>query len=315
MVGPGEKRNALGKGLSALIPQRPRTDGAATTTTVVERESEGPKKGVLAVPIEDVHPNRFQPRKTFDDETLNELAESIKEHGLMQPILVRKRGTAFEIIAGERRWRACQRAGLKAIDVIVKDLAESQVFEWALIENIQREDLNPIEEAEAYKRLLESTTMTQEALAVRLSKDRSTIANALRLLKLPDEVRRQVIAGALSMGHARALLALDDSDAMVRMARDTVKKGLSVREVERAVRTVRKTSAADDSSDGAAADAASDAFSEIPGGAPAVRRVTEELTKLFGSKVRIVPSGRRGKIEIDYASSAELDRLITLLKD
>lgn len=310
-MAPPEKRNVLGKGLSALIPQRPR-DGAAspTTTVVTEAPSEGPKKGVLSVSIEDVHPNRFQPRKTFDDATLEELSESIKEHGLMQPILVRKRGNAFEIIAGERRWRACQRAGLKTIDVIVKDLLDNQVFEWALIENIQREDLNPIEEAEAYKRLLESSNMTQEQLSVRLGKDRSTIANALRLLKLPDEVRRQVIAGALSMGHARALLALDEPDSMVRMARDTVKKGLSVREVERAVRSTRKTD-----EETAAASTEPDVYAEIPGGAPAVRRVTEELTRIMGTRVRVVPQGRKGKIEIDYSSSAELDRLITLLKD
>jgi ParB family chromosome partitioning protein len=305
----GEKRNALGKGLSALIPQRARD---SVTTTVIDRDAaEAQKKGVLSVPIEDVHPNRFQPCKTFDDVTLNELADSIKEHGLMQPILVRKRGNAFEIIAGERRWRACQRAGLKAIDVIVKDLADSQTFEWALIENIQREDLNAIEEAEAYKRLLESSSMTQEQLAVRLAKDRSTIANSLRLLKLPDEVRRQVIAGALSMGHARALLALEDPDSMVKMARDTVKKGLSVREVEKAVRSARKPANEDGE---AGSDGDGDPFASIPGGAPAVRRVTDELTRIFGTRVRVTPSGRRGKIEIDYSSAEELDRLIAQLK-
>jgi ParB family chromosome partitioning protein len=309
-MAPPEKRNVLGKGLSALIPQRPRDSAATTTTVLTEQQAESTKKGVLSVSIEDVHPNRFQPRKTFDDAALQELADSIKEHGLMQPILVRKRGNAFEIIAGERRWRACQRAGLKTIDVIVKDLLDNQVFEWALIENIQREDLNPIEEAEAYKRLLESSSMTQEQLAVRLAKDRSTIANALRLLKLPDEVRRQVIAGALSMGHARALLALDDPDGMVRMARDAVKKGLSVREVERAVRSTRKPN-----EDASAASSEPDVYADIPGGAPAVRRVTEELTRILATRVRVVPQGRKGKIEIDYSSSGELDRLITLLKD
>jgi ParB family transcriptional regulator, chromosome partitioning protein len=304
MAPPAEKRNALGKGLGALIPPRP-----VSQTAVVTTEPEPTKKGVLSVAIEEIHPNRFQPRKTFDDETLTELAESIKAHGLMQPILVRKRPNGFEIIAGERRWRACQRAGLKAIDVIVKDLADSEVFEWALIENIQREDLNPIEEAEAYKRLLESTNLTQEQLAIRVSKDRSTIANALRLLKLPDEVRRQVIAGALSMGHARALLALDDPEAMVKMARDIVKRGLSVREVEKAVRNQRKAA---DATEAQAAE--NDPFVEIPGGAPAVRRVTEELMRVLSTRVRIVPQGRRGRIEIDYSSPEELERIITDLK-
>ena len=298
MSPPAQKRQALGKGLGALIPQK-RQSAAG--------ESER-RHGTLNVPIEDVRPNRHQPRKTFDDATLAELAESIGEHGLMQPILVRKRGQNFEIIAGERRWRACQKAGLKEIAVIVKDLADNEVFEWALIENIQREDLNPIEEAEAYRRLLDNTGMTQEQLALRVSKDRSTIANSLRLLKLPDEVRRQVIAGALSMGHARALLSLEKADDMVKMARDVVKRGLSVREVEKAVRALRKKASSEDG------EAAADPFGQVPGGAPAARRATEDLTRALGSKVRILPSGPRGKIEIDYSSPEELIRLVEQLK-
>ena len=298
MAPPAQKRQALGKGLGALIPQK-RPQAAADG----ER-----KAGTLNVPIEDVRPNRHQPRKTFDDATLAELADSIREHGLMQPILVRKRGQNFEIIAGERRWRACQKAGLKEIAVIVKDLADNEVFEWALIENIQREDLNPIEEAEAYRRLLDNSGMTQEQLAVRVSKDRSTIANSLRLLKLPDEVRRQVIAGALSMGHARALLSLDESDDMVKMARDVVKRGLSVREVERAVRALRKKGGE------GGANGPPDPYSQVPGGAPAAKRATEEMTRVLGAKVRIAPSGPRGKIEIDYSSPDELIRLVEQIK-
>ena len=301
MTPPAHKRQALGKGLGALIPQK--KNGAGSLT-----EPSGDKKrGVLSVPIEEVRPNRQQPRKTFEDATLLELADSIKEHGLMQPILVRRQGAAFEIIAGERRWRACQKAGLKEIDVIVKDLAEAEVFEWALIENIQREDLNPIEEAEAYKRLLESSGVTQEQLAVRVSKDRSTIANALRLLKLPDEVRRQVIAGAISMGHARALLSLESAEEMVKMAREVVKKGLSVREVERLVRAARR--AAED--DGKPVE---DPFAHLPGGRVAVKRVTDDLIRSLGTKVRIVPHGPKGKIEIDFSSPDELDRLISHLR-
>ncbi|MEM7678640.1 MAG: ParB/RepB/Spo0J family partition protein [Myxococcota bacterium] len=298
MSPPAPKRQALGKGLGALIPQKRASGG------------DGEKRmGALSVPIEDVRPNRHQPRKTFDDAALAELAESIREHGLMQPILVRKRGQNFEIIAGERRWRACQKAGLKEIAVIVKDLADTAVFEWALIENIQREDLNPIEEAEAYRRLLDNTGMTQEQLALRVSKDRSTIANALRLLKLPDEVRRQVIAGALSMGHARALLSLESADDMVKMARDVVKRGLSVREVEKAVRTLRKKASEEESESGSR-----DPFGSVPGGAGAAKRATEEMTRALGAKVRILPSGPRGKIEIDYSSGDELIRLVEQLK-
>ncbi len=298
MSPPAQKRQALGKGLGALIPQKRTSKGDG------DRRS-----GTLNVSIEDVRPNRNQPRKAFDDAALGELAESIREHGLMQPILVRQRGQNFEIIAGERRWRACQKAGLKEIAVIVKDLADNEVFEWALIENIQREDLNPIEEAEAYRRLLENTGMTQEQLALRVSKDRSTITNSLRLLKLPDDVRRQVIAGALSMGHARALLALESADEMVKMARDVVKRGLSVREVERAVRAVRKKSSAD------GADAQPpDPFGHVPGGEAAATRASEELTRVLGAKVRILPSGPRGKIEIDYSSAEELIRLVEQIK-
>jgi ParB family transcriptional regulator, chromosome partitioning protein len=303
---PAQKRKALGKGLSALIPTK-RADSSASPLDA-SAPSVGDRRGVQAVGIEEVRPNRLQPRKTFDDATMQELADSIREHGLMQPILVRKKGTGFEIIAGERRWRACQKAGLKTIDVIVKDLADDEVFEWALIENIQREDLNPIEEAEAYRRLLETGGLTQEQLAVRVSKDRSTIANALRLLRLPDEVRRQVIAGALSMGHARALLSLESPDEMVRMARDVVKRGLSVREVERAVRTVRKAQL--EKTD----EATDDPYAFLPGGEPAVKAVTEELMRILSTRVRIAPQGKRGRIEIDYSSAEELDRLIAQLK-
>ena len=301
MVPPAHKRQALGKGLGALIPQKKLVEEGAPAP-------EDRRRSVLNVPIEDVRPNRHQPRKTFDDAALAELAESIREHGLMHPILVRSRGSGFEIIAGERRWRGCQKAGLKTIDVIVKELADDQLYEWALIENIQREDLNPIEEAEAYRRLLEIGGMTQEALALRVAKDRSTIANSLRLLKLPDEVRRQVIAGAISMGHARALLSLEDPEEMVKMAREVVKRGLSVREVERLVKSARKAQ------DEKASGPAPDPFDQIPGGAPAVSRVTEELIRSLGTKVRIVPAGKRGKIEIDFSSPEELDRLIAQLK-
>ena len=295
-MAPPQKRQALGKGLGALIPSKRPSDG---------RPPSDPRRAILNVPIEEVRPHRNQPRKTFDDATILELAESIRDHGLLQPILVRRRGSAFEIVAGERRWRACQKAGLKTLDVIVKDLADEDVFEWALIENIQREDLNPIEEAEAYKRLLDATRMTQEQLGNRLGKDRTTIANAVRLLKLPDEVRRQVISGALSMGHARALLALDEPDAMVRMGRDVVKKGLSVREVERFVRQAKKAEPPAPPAD---------PFAALPGGGPAVRRVTEDLVRRLQTKVRIVPQGRRGRIEIDFSSPEELNRLIEQLK-
>ncbi len=290
------KRPALGKGLGALIPQK---------ATLEPPRPEDLRRSTLSVPIEEVRPNRFQPRKTFDEDTLTELADSIGQHGLMQPILARKVADGYEIIAGERRWRACQRAGLTEVDVIVKELADDQTFEWALVENLQREDLNPIEEAEAFRRLIETRSLTQEQLAHLVNKDRSTVTNALRLLKLPEEVRRQVITGALSMGHARAVLALEDPRAMVAMGQEIVKRGMSVREVERAVRSAKKEKA------GASAP---DPYAQLPGGRPAVERTTLELRRRLGTKVRIVPKGERGKIEIDFASPAELERLLDVLK-
>jgi len=286
------KRRALGKGIDVLFPgiaegPRPREAG----------------KNVLSVAIEDIEPNRGQPRKKFHDHTLAELAESIREQGLMQPILVRKRARGFEIIAGERRWRACQLAGLKTVEVIVKDLSDEDAFLWALVENIQREDLNPIEEAEAYRQLIQQKKLTQEQLAGAIGKDRSSVANALRLLKLPERVRKMVVDGALSMGHARALLALDDAEAMVKTAQEIVKRGLSVRQVEKLVRA----------QDGGG-DEAEDPYTEVPGGAEAVRRETEALMRRYGTRVRFVVGGGKGKIEIDFSSMEELDRLVVLLK-
>lgn len=300
---PANKRKALGKGLSALIPQK------KVEPPPISIAPEDKRKGIVKAAIEDVHPNQSQPRKRFDEPAMNELVSSIKEHGMMQPILVREYRGGFEIIAGERRWRACQKAGLKNIDVIVKDLADGAVFEWALVENIQREDLNPIEEAEAYRRLADERGLSQEQIAARVSKDRSTIANSLRLLKLPGEVRRQVISGALSMGHARALLSLDSADQMIKMSQKIIKDGLSVREVERMVRAMREAKS------NKSAEKESDPYAQLPGGAPAVKRVTDELIKLYGTRVRIAPHGRKGKIEIEYASPEELDRLVTQLKD
>jgi len=300
-----QKRRGLGKGLDALFgstgsaPANPSTPPAAGSVE--------PKRGILTVAIENVAPNKSQPRKDFEPAALDELAASIKEHGLIQPILVRKRGAGYEIIAGERRWRACQKAGLKAVDVIVKELSDPETFVVALIENIQREDLNPIETAKAYKQLMEEQGLTQDEVADKVGKDRSTVANSLRLIKLPTDVQRQVVAGALSMGHARALLALDGEEAMIKTAREIVKRGLSVREVEKLVRQEKGDADAKAKDD-------VDPYAAIPGGAPAVRRETEALIRRLGARVRIAVTGRRGKIEIDFGSPDELDRIIALIK-
>ncbi len=300
------KRRALGRGLAALIPEAPAPAGgnghdapaAASTADVAPAAPRG--QGLFVVGIEEVHPGPHQPRKSFDDGRLDELAESIKTQGIIQPLVVRRSpdGDGYELIAGERRWRAAQRAGLHEVPVVVRDVAERQVFEMALVENLQRADLNPIEEAEGYQRLFNEFGYTQEALAERVGKDRSTVANALRLLKLPPLVRELVVGGRLAMGHARALLGLDSDTAIERVARMTVARDLSVRQVEALVRKERK-----------------DADEATPPPAPevstAARDLAQRLERHLGTRVKVVESdGKSGKLEIQYHSLDQLDGIL-----
>ena len=278
-----DKRPALGKGLSALIPD------------AVE-----PQLTPLEVDIDRLVPNTFQPRRQIDDAKLDDLARSIASNGVIQPIVVRKSGDRFHIIAGERRWRAAQKAGLLRVPIVVRDVAAGQdrsLLEMALIENIQRENLNPIDEAQAYRRLTDDFHLTQDEIAAAVGKDRATVANVLRLLKLPDEVRGDVAAGNLSMGHARALLALQAESDQRRIARDVIARSLSVRETES---LVRKT-----------VEAAKPPQEPAPPNSVDVhtRAAEDRLKLLFGTKVRIVRQGRRGRIEIDFASEDELIRI------
>jgi ParB family chromosome partitioning protein len=283
-----ERRPALGKGLSALIPEVP----------------DQPKQGAIEVDVDLLGPNDQQPRLSIDDVKLDELAASIKANGVIQPILVRRAGSAFKIIAGERRWRAAQRAGLLKVPVVVRDVAEGSdrnLLELALVENIQRENLNPVDEAIAYQRLSDEFGLTQEQIAEAVGKDRATVANFLRLLRLPEEIRGALAGGALSMGHARAILALADDALQRQAARDVVSQSLSVRDTEALVRRL---------------------------GAPArVRRVPqpaqppdvhtraaeERIRFALGTKVRIVRRGQGGTIEIDFGSEDELNRLYEML--
>lgn len=276
-----EKRPALGRGLSALIPD------AATREAQVE------------VDLDLLTPNSFQPRVQFDDARLDELAQSIKAHGVIQPIIVRRRGRHYEIIAGERRWRAAQRAGLLRVPVIVRDVPDEKVLEVALIENIQRENLNPIDEAKAYRRLIDEFRLTQEDVASAVARDRSSVANYLRLLNLPEIVRSEVARGSLSMGHARAILGLDQEEQQIRLSRDVVARGLSVRETEAIVR--RLSTVPERAASGAAT--------------PDVhtRQAEEKLRFALGTRVRIVRKGTAGRIEIDFVSEDELQRLYELL--
>lgn len=283
-----ERRPALGKGLSALIPDAP----------------EAPRQGAIEVDIDLLAPSDQQPRMQMDDARLTELADSIKANGVIQPILVRRTGATYRIIAGERRWRAAQRAGLLKVPVVVRDVpegSEKQLLELALVENIQREDLNPVDEALAYQRLSEEFALTQDQIAAAVGKDRSSVANYMRLLKLPEEVRGDLASGALAMGHARALLALPDPASQRHAAREVISRSLSVRETEALVK--RLTSAAPARQRGAARPA-SDVHT---------RAAEDRMRFALGTKVRIVRRGASGTIEIDFGSETELNRLYDYL--
>ena len=289
-----EKRPALGRGLSALIPDAPASEPALQPSA-----PPAPRGVPLEVDLDRIVPNPRQPRLQMEQGPLEELAQSIRSNGIIQPILVRRSGDQFEIIAGERRWRAAQIAGLLRAPVIVREIADDQLLQVALIENIQRENLNPIDEATAYRRLLDECAMTQEALADAVGKDRASIANHLRLLRLPGDVQRQVSAGALSMGHARALVALENPVTLKKAADDVVARGLSVRETEALVRRLNAPPAQ-------AAVAVKDVHT----------REAEDVLKLaLGTRVRIVRKGKGGKVEIDFVSEDELNRIYEHITD
>ena len=303
----GPKRQALGRGLAALIPGAPTPLSSMTVGAASARPREGAGDGTRTVAIEDVHPSTEQPRKTFDGERLEELAASIRTQGIIQPLIVRQRAAGgYELIAGERRWRAAQRAGLHEVPAVIRDVAPAQAFEMALVENLQREDLNPIEEAAGYERLVAEFGYTQEKLADRVGKERSTVANALRLLRLPDGVRALVAQGRLSMGHARALLGLETVDAMERLARRTVAQDLSVRKVEEAVRRDRAGGT------GGGGEKAGTATAGRP--SPNARDLGLQLTRALGTRVDINEAAPgRGHIAIHYHSLDQLDALLERL--
>jgi ParB family chromosome partitioning protein len=285
------KRQALGRGLAALIPN--------ANEVVSETGEHAPAgSGLRMLDIENIHPSTKQPRKHFDDSRLDELAESIRSQGVIQPLVVRVReGGGFELVAGERRWRAAQRAGLHQIPAVVREVAESQAFEMALVENLQREDLNPIEEAEGYQRLVAEFGYTQESLSLRVGKDRSTVANALRLLKLPPSVRTMVIEGRLNMGHARALLGLESDPVIERLARQAASRGLSVRQVEAMVKRERENGNRPAQQPAPVSSAARDL----------VHRLEQALTV----RVKLAESSpKSGRLEIYYTSLDELDAVL-----
>ena len=285
-----EKRPALGRGLSALIPEMPLPAPTASPATA-ER--------ALEIDVDLLRPNRFQPRVRVDDTKIEDLARSIRTNGIIQPIVVRRVDGGYEIIAGERRWRAAQRAGLLKVPVVVRELPEERLLAAALIENIQREDLNPLEEAQAYRRLADEFGLTQDQVADAVGKDRSSVANYVRLLRLPNELRENVASGAMSMGHARALLSIADQNTQLRVGREVVAKALSVRETEALVkRTIEPPPQ-----------------KEEPAKDVHTRAAEDRLRFVLGTRVRIVRRGKGGRVEIDFGTEDELQRLYEQLTE
>lgn len=283
-------RKALGRGLSALLGDEP-----------AKASSE---ESFLEIDLDLIKPNAEQPRTRFTEANLEELSQSIRANGVVQPIVVRRKDNAYEIVAGERRWRASQRAGLQKIPAIIKDVSDEKLLELALIENIQRQELNAIEEARAYRKLIDTVGLTQEMVAGRVGKDRSFIANYLRLLKLPDDLQNLVSEEKLSVGHARALLTVDSSDIQRRIARNVIEMSLSVRETEKAAKRLSK---GDDETVG---------NKEVkPKNDANVKAAETKLRRKYGTQVRILPDGRGtgGKVEIEYYSEADLDRIYQLM--
>ncbi len=275
------KKYNLGRGLDALIPKGDNLEG------------------YIVASINELKPNMFQPRKDFDDETISELASSIKEKGILQPLVVRTISGGYEIIAGERRWRAAQRAGITRVPIIIKEATDREVLELALIENLQREDLNPIEEAVAYQQLIDEFELTHEDVSRQIGKDRSTITNQLRLLKLPEEAKKALIAGDITAGHARAILSIESSAEAREALKAIQKQKLSVRKTEQLIQNISKRKKKD------AKPRSDDMY---------IRQITDELKKSLSTQVRIVGKQGKGKIEIDYYSNEELERLTSILK-
>ncbi len=274
-------KKGLGKGLGALI------SSADTDDT-----------GVNEIKINDIEPNSEQPRKNFNDAKLASLAESIKQHGVVQPLIVQREGSSYKIVAGERRWRAARLAGLQTVPVIIRDLSSKQIMEIALIENLQREDLNPIEEAEAYDRLITEFGMTQEEVSVTVGRSRPAITNSMRLLSLQDKIKEKLISGDITSGHARALLSLEDEELRIKAVGEIIKKGMSVRETENYVKqlAVQKKPRKKNIQDAE------------------YQAIEERFREVFGTRVRIMNNKKNGKIMIEYYSPDELDRIISLVE-
>ena len=295
------KRNGLGKGLDSLIPNK--TAGKSEKTSSKKSSDDSKKEdktGEVMVKINSVEPNREQPRKDFDEDSLVELADSIKQFGILQPLIVQQKKDYYEIIAGERRWRAAKMAGIKEVPVIIKNYTDQEIVEISLIENIQRENLNPIEEAMAFKRLLEEFDLKQDEVAERVSKSRTAVTNSMRLLKLSERVQQMIIDDMISTGHARALLALDDEEQQYQLANRIFDEKLSVRETEKLVKVLK--------------DPKKMVKKEKIEHMFVYENLEERMKGIIGTKVRVNPKANgKGKIEIEYYSEDELERIYDLI--
>lgn len=294
------KSKGLGRGLDTLIPEKKSIKSSQKSETSKSAEKQEPQNGELMMKINMVEPNRDQPRKNFEEDALLELADSIKQMGVLQPLLVRKRNDYYEIIAGERRWRAAKIAGLKEVPVIIKDYTEQEIVEIGLIENIQRENLNPIEEAMAYKKLLEEFHLKQDEVAERVSKSRTAVTNSMRLLKLNEKVQQMIIDDMITTGHARALLAIDDQEQQYILANKIFDEKLSVRETEKLIKDIKNPKK------------------------PKIKKPVEnaflyddlanKMKEVMGTKVNVSTKGNgKGKIEIEYYSDKELERMFDMI--
>lgn len=294
------KSKGLGRGLDTLIPEKKSIKSSQKSETSKSAEKQETQNGELMMKINMVEPNRDQPRKNFEEDALLELADSIKQMGVLQPLLVRKRNDYYEIIAGERRWRAAKIAGLKEVPVIIKDYTEQEIVEIGLIENIQRENLNPIEEAMAYKKLLEEFHLKQDEVAERVSKSRTAVTNSMRLLKLNEKVQQMIIDDMITTGHARALLAIDDQEQQYILANKIFDEKLSVRETEKLIKDIKNPKK------------------------PKIKKHVEnaflyddlanKMKEVMGTKVNISTKGNgKGKIEIEYYSDKELERMFDMI--
>ncbi|MGF0018949.1 ParB/RepB/Spo0J family partition protein [Sporofaciens sp. SGI.106] len=294
------KKKGLGKGLDSLIPAGNSAKTVSKSSEMVSQSSEVSEKGEKMVKINMVEPNRNQPRRNFEEDSLLELADSIKQFGVLQPLIVRKQNDYYEIIAGERRWRAAKLAGIKEIPVIVKDYSQQEIVEIALIENIQRENLNPIEEAMAFKRLLTEFNLKQDEVAERVSKSRTAVTNSMRLLKLNEKVQQMIVDDMISTGHARALLAIDDPEQQYQLANKIFDEKLSVRETEKLIKELKNPKKPKPK--------------KVVENAFIYEDIGNKMKQVLGTKVNVTSKGNgKGKIEIEYYSDEELERMFEMI--